>query len=126
MYNAYCRMYQKSFKLVSPLLPWREPELIEGANSLDKLPDIIKQKDICRILIVTDRGITALGLMDGLLLNLQKRNIEFYIYDKTVPNPSINNIEEALEVYNKNNCQGILAFGGVRQWIALKALVQEL
>ncbi len=112
MYNAYCRMYQKTFKLVSPFLPWREPELIEGAYSLDKLPDIIKQNDISRILIVTDSGITALGLMDGLLLNLQKRNIEFYIYDKTVPNPTITNIEEALEVYIKNNCQGILAFGG--------------
>ncbi|MBG9587819.1 iron-containing alcohol dehydrogenase [Cytobacillus firmus] len=112
MYNAYCRMYQKTFKLASRLLPWREPELIEGANSLDKLPDIIKKTGISRILIVTDSGITSLGLMDGLLLNLQKRNIEFYIYDKTVPNPTITNIEEALEVYMKNNCQGILAFGG--------------
>lgn len=126
MYNAYCRMYQKTFKLVSPLLPWREPELLEGANSLDKLPDIIKKTGISRILIVTDSGITSLGLMDGLLLNLQKWNIEFYIYDKTVPNPTITNIEEALEEYMKNNCQGILAFGGVHRWIVLKALVQEL
>ncbi|KAF0819910.1 alcohol dehydrogenase [Bacillus sp. ZZV12-4809] len=112
MYNAYCRIYQKTYKLLSPFLPWREPELIEGPNSLDRLPDIIKQKEISRILIVTDSGITALGLMDGLLLSLQKRNIEYHIYDKTIPNPTISNIEEALEVYIKKNCQGILAFGG--------------
>ncbi|MCS0788934.1 iron-containing alcohol dehydrogenase [Cytobacillus firmus] len=112
MYKTYCRMVQKTFKLASPFLPWRVPELLEGANSLDKLPDVIKKNDIRRILIVTDSGISALGLMNGLLLNLQKKSIEFYIYDKTIPNPTITNIEEALEVYKKNDCQGIIAFGG--------------
>lgn len=112
MYKTYCRMVQKTFKLASPFLPWREPELLEGPNSLDKLPDVIKKNDISRILIVTDSGISGLGLMDGLLSNLQKKNIEFYIYDKTIPNPTITNIEEALEVYKKNDCQGIIAFGG--------------
>ncbi|QOK29390.1 iron-containing alcohol dehydrogenase [Cytobacillus oceanisediminis] len=112
MYKPYCRMVQKTFKLASPFLPWREPELLEGPNSLDKLPDVIKKNDISRILIVTDSGISGLGLMDGLLSNLQKKNIEFYIYDKTIPNPTITNIEEALEVYKKNDCQGIIAFGG--------------
>lgn len=112
MYKIYCRMVQKTFKLGSPFLPWREPELLEGPNSLDKLPDVIKKNEISRILIVTDSGISGLGLMDGLLSNLQKKNIEFYIYDKTIPNPTITNIEEALEVYKKNDCQGIIAFGG--------------
>lgn len=112
MYKTYCRMVQKTFKLASPFLPWREPELLEGPNSLDKLPDLIKKNDISRILIVTDSGISGLGLMDSLLSNLQKKNIEFYIYDKTIPNPTITNIEEALEVYKKNDCQGIIAFGG--------------
>jgi alcohol dehydrogenase class IV len=108
-------MVQKTFKLGSPFLPWREPELLEGPNSLDKLPDVIKKNEISRILIVTDSGISGLGLMDGLLSNLQKKNIEFYIYDKTIPNPTITNIEEALEVYKKNDCQGIIAFGGQRK-----------
>ncbi|USK42581.1 iron-containing alcohol dehydrogenase [Cytobacillus oceanisediminis] len=112
MYKTYCRMVQKTFKLASPFLPWREPELLEGPNSLDKLPDVIKKNEISRILIVADSGISGLGLMDGLLSNLQKKNIEFYIYDKTIPNPTITNIEEALEVYKKNDCQGIIAFGG--------------
>ncbi|MCS0824204.1 iron-containing alcohol dehydrogenase [Cytobacillus firmus] len=112
MYKTYCRMVQKTFKLASPFLPWRKPELLEGPNSLDKLPDVIKKNEISRILIVTDSGISGLGLMDGLLSNLQKKNIEFYIYDKTIPNPTNTNIEEALEVYKKNDCQGIIAFGG--------------
>ncbi|PWW28362.1 iron-containing alcohol dehydrogenase-like protein [Cytobacillus oceanisediminis] len=112
MYKAYCRVYQRIFKLVSPILPWREPKLIEGVNSLERLPDFIKTNAISRILIVTDSGIRSLGLMGGFLQGLQNRGIEFFIYDKTVPNPTIKNIEEALELYKNNHCQGIIAFGG--------------
>lgn len=38
--------------------------------------------------------------------------MNYFIYDKTVPNPTIDNIEEALQLYRTNSCQGIIAFGG--------------
>lgn len=112
MYNLYCRIYQSSFRLVSYILPWRKPELLEGENSLTKLPKLIKSKGLKRVLIVTDKGISSLGLMDGLLKGLRDEGVEFVVYDKTVPNPTIDNIEEALLIYKSNNCQGIVAFGG--------------
>jgi len=43
---------------------------------------------------------------------LKKESVNYFIYDKTVPNPTIDNIEEALKIYNTNNCNGIVAFGG--------------
>lgn len=112
MYKAYCRLYQRTFKLVSPLLPWREPKLIEGENAVHQLPKVIKNLGIECVLIVTDEGITSIGLMDGLLQGLKEENIDVVIYDKTVPNPTIENIEEALQLYYTNHCEGIIAFGG--------------
>jgi len=112
MYNLYCRIYQGVFKLVSYILPWRKPELLQGANSLNKLPKLIKSKGIDSVLIVTDKGIASLGLMDGLLKGLRDEGVDFVVYDKTVPNPTIDNIEEALQMYKANQCQGIVAFGG--------------
>lgn len=112
MYKAYCRLYQQTFKLVSPLLPWRKPQLIEGENAVYKLPKVIKDLGIERVLIVTDEGITSFGLMDGLLENLKEENLEVAIYDKTVPNPTIDNIEDALQLYHAKQCEGIIAFGG--------------
>jgi alcohol dehydrogenase class IV len=53
-----------------------------------------------------------LGLADKLLSGLTERGIRFFIYDKTVANPTVDNIEEALAVYRANNCSGIIAFGG--------------
>jgi alcohol dehydrogenase class IV len=112
MYKIYCRTYQTAFKIASNFLPWRKPELIEGENAVKKLPKIIKEKNIDNILIVTDKGIVNIGLMNPLLEELEKEKIKFFIYDKTVPNPTIDNIEEALLLYKKNKCQALLAFGG--------------
>ena len=112
MYKLYCRSFQQTMKLSTIFLPWREPELLTGENSLEKLPILIKRERIERILIVTDKGIVATGLMDRFLDELRAEDMMFVIYDKTVPDPTIENIEEALELYKTNRCQGIVAFGG--------------
>lgn len=112
MHTFYCRMYQLSFKTAAHFLSWRKPELLEGENSLDKLPNLLVEKKIDRVLIVTDRGITSLGLIDRLLEGLGAVNINYFIYDRTVANPTIENIEEALTEYLSHGCNGIIAFGG--------------
>ncbi|SEM11564.1 Alcohol dehydrogenase, class IV [Mesobacillus persicus] len=112
MKTLYYRLYQKSFRLISPLLPWRKPELLEGANSVLELPNLLKDRGIKNVLIVTDQGIVTLGIMEGLLEGLTERGVEFSVYDETVPNPTIENIEEALKIYIAKHCEAIIAFGG--------------
>jgi alcohol dehydrogenase len=112
MYELYCRTYQGTMKMASYILPWREPVLLQGENSLAKLPKLIKTKNIENVLIVTDQGITSIGLMDDFLEGLTAEGIKYFVYDKTVPNPTIDNIEEAYGMYQANQCQGIVAFGG--------------
>ncbi|SDI10678.1 iron-containing alcohol dehydrogenase [Desulfosporosinus hippei] len=112
MYKLYCRIYQSVFKAFAYLLPWREPEVIRGENSLCKLPRLIISKDIDKVLIVTDKMIASLGLMDKLLMGLTDVGVDYIVYDETVPNPTIENIEDALRLYKSNNCRGIVAFGG--------------
>lgn len=112
MYRLYCRSYQSVMKIASYVLPWREPQLLEGENSLIKLPKLIKDKKIESVLIITDEGIVAVGLMDTLLEKLHNEGIQIVVYDKTVPNTPIENIEAAAQLYKDNNCQGIIAFGG--------------
>jgi alcohol dehydrogenase len=112
MYKLYCRMYQNAYRGASYLLPWRKPELVSGENSVDRLPTLIKNKGIKSVLIVTDNGISSLGLLNGLLLQLDGEGLSYSVYDKTVPNPTIDNIEEALRIYQTNKCEAIIAFGG--------------
>jgi alcohol dehydrogenase len=112
MYKVYCRTFQGVMKTTSYFISWREPELLVGENSLSKLPKRIKSQNIESVLIVTDQGIVSVGLIDEFLEALRKEKIKFVVYDKTVPNPTIDNIEEALKLYHSNHCSGIVAFGG--------------
>ena len=112
MYRMYCRLYQFVFRMIAPFMPWRKPKLLEGEGCLRRLPEYIKKKECTPILIVTDQGITAIGLINELLEGLEAEEIQFVVYDRTVPNPTIANIEEALEMYHSNHCRGIIAFGG--------------
>lgn len=112
IYKCAYRTYQGVFKLAAYVLPWRKPELLKGKNSLQLLPQNIKSMNISNVLIVTDKGISKLGLMDNFLNDLREMGIQYFIYGKTEPNPTSTHVEEALELYKANNCQGIIAFGG--------------
>ncbi len=110
--NAYCRAYQAAFRMVMPVLNWDEPELLKGPGAIKELPALVKSKGVNNVLIVTDKGLMSLNLLDSLFENLDKQNIKYTVYDGVQPNPSIENIEEARRIYLKNNCEGIIAFGG--------------
>lgn len=126
MYKIYFRAYQRALQLGSYFAPWRKPELLEGPGSLNSLASLIHKKNIRRIFIVTDKGISALSLMDGLLEGLNEKEIQYFVYDKTVQNPTDANVEEALGVYKSNNCEAIVAFGGGSPMDCAKAVGARL
>ena len=106
------RIAQKVLKLAMCFMDWSEPELLEGEGAILKLPAFIKNKNINKVLIVTDKGLMSIHLLDSLFEELKKENIEYVVYDGVQPNPTIPSIEECKQIYLDNNCQGIIAFGG--------------
>lgn len=107
--KIYCRMYQGIFRLVLPMMPYRQPQTLDSV--LD-IKTVLQEKNITKVLIVTDEGIKNLKLTNSLEKDLKANKIGYAIYDGTIPNPTIENIEEGLELYKKEACQGIIAFGG--------------
>lgn len=112
LYNAYCRGFQKVMKLAVNFFDWTEPEIIKGAGSVKRLPETIKAKGVTCVLVVTDKGLMGLHLLDGLFDALKDAGINYTVYDGVQPNPTIDNIEQALSMYKAANCNGIVAFGG--------------
>ncbi|MDD3999728.1 MAG: iron-containing alcohol dehydrogenase [Bacilli bacterium] len=112
MYKIYCRIYQFVFRIASYFLKWRKPKLFSGSGALLDLPDYLNKLNLKNILIVTDKGIMVLGLINDLETGLINAGINYVIYDETVPNPTINNIEEAAKIYLENQCEAIIGFGG--------------
>ena len=64
--KAYYRAYQKIMKIALYFLDWSEPELLTGPGCILKLPTVIKEKGISNVMIVTDKGLMSLNLLDGL------------------------------------------------------------
>ncbi len=114
-----CRAYQGVFRAALPFLPYREPEIL---HHCEELPDTLKQHKIKKILIVTDPGIVACGLMTKITSVLAKEKISYSVYDQTSANPTVRNVEEALALYQKEHCQALLAIGGGSAMDCAKAL----
>lgn len=110
--KGYCRCYQKMLQTASYFINWRRPILLDGENSICQLPNIIKSHSIKRVIIITDKGIVNLGLMNTLMQGLDLANIQYFVFDETIPNPTSDIVEQAVKIYKKNKCEGIIAFGG--------------
>ncbi|MBR1810858.1 MAG: iron-containing alcohol dehydrogenase [Clostridia bacterium] len=110
--NLYYRAYQKVMYVAVYALPWNFPEIVKGAGSVKKIPKILQKKGINNVMIVTDKGLTGLGLLNGLYASLEDAGIAYSVFDGVQPNPTTYNVEEARELYIENGCQGVIAFGG--------------
>lgn len=108
----FYRVYQFVMKVMVGLLKIPDPQVIEGENSVLKVPGILKQHQVSEVLLVTDKNMTNLGLTKPLLDALAGAAITCHVFDDTVPNPTIDNIEDGLKLYKQYNCQAIIAFGG--------------
>ena len=116
---AYCRIFQGAFRLALPVLPYREPEIIGGCADL--VPVMEKEHIRCP-LIVTDRGIVEHGLVAPLTDILERHGLRFGIYDRTQPNPTVDNVEQALNMYRELGCDSLIAIGGGSSMDCAKAV----
>ena len=110
-YKFYCRVFQKTMKLVSPLLPWREPQLLSPEGGAEGLGAMIKGK-YRKVFVVTGPNVFKKGLADGLLRGFDGAGVKYELFNRVVNNPTIDNIEEAFTVYRNAECDAIVALGG--------------
>lgn len=115
----YCRLFQTAFRMALPILPYREPEIIDSCSKLDS---VLKKENSDSVLIVTDSGIVKNGIIEPIKCALEKSNIKFTVYDKTMQNPTVDNVEEALLIYKNCRCNAIIAVGGGSSMDCAKAV----
>ena len=110
--KVYCRIFQFCLKIGSNFLDWSQPQLMTGENSVLKISDVLKSKNMKKVLLITDNGLKGLGLIDGLVEKLEKDGIKVFVFSDVQPNPTIDNVENAKNFYIENGCEAIIAFGG--------------
>ena len=97
--KIYCRVFQTGMRIALPFLPYREPKLIEGVGGV---PAVLQEHGIDCVMLVTDAGVHGLGLTAHLEEKLKAAGIRCIVYDRTVANPTVANVEEARALYLEN------------------------
>lgn len=118
--RIFCRTYQKAFWLVYPLLPYREPTMID--DGIKGIPELLRKENKYRPLIITDSTIYKLGIADKIFDELKKNRISYSTYTNVVPNPTSENVEESVRIYKRDRCDAIIGFGGGSSMDTAKAV----
>ena len=107
--KTYNRVFQTAFKVAIPVLPYRNPKIVRSSG---ELAEVLKKRYVSKVLLVTDPGITKIGLANDLIETLEKNHIQVHVYDQTTANPTIANVNEAKTMYMEQGCEAIIGFGG--------------
>lgn len=109
LYKIYCRVFQIGMRIALPILPYRNPKIIE---SIAEVPQLVKQIGLKKPIIITDKNLSKLGAADHLKNCLTEENVDFSYYDGAYPNPTTGLAIEAYKYYKDNGCDSMIAFGG--------------
>lgn len=83
-----------------------------GVNSLNEVPNFIKENNFKKGLIVTDKVLVEIGLVNNVTKLLENNNIGYVIYDETKPNPTVKNVDDGLLILKENDCDFVISLGG--------------
>ena len=88
------------------------PMSFMGSGSLKDGCDEIVGLGFKKALIVTDKVLVDIKLVDTLIEALKINKVDFAIFDETLPNPTMKNVNDGLEILKKENCDFVISFGG--------------
>mgnify|MGYP001205697584 FL=1 len=80
-------------------------------GAIKKISEVLKTQQIKNPLICTDPGLSAIGMTDR-IRNLISNEFSSSFYEETPANPTEKAVDEALELYKENDCDGVIGFGG--------------
>lgn len=80
-----------------------------SASEVGKQAKILKAK---KALIVTDKPLVEIGIVDKIIESLDAEKVKSVVFDDVLPNPTVKNVHDGLDVYIEEKCNLIIAIGG--------------
>ena len=92
---------------------WNYPTSVwVGENRIKDLSQACKNLDISSPLFVTDKDLINLDMVKNIILELKKNFNNLSIFSNFSGNPFGENVEDGVNEFKKNKCDGVIAFGG--------------
>ena len=80
-------------------------------GAIKKISEVLKSNEVKNPLICTDPGLSSIGMTEK-IRNLISEDLSSSFYEETPANPTEKAVNEALELYKTNDCDGVVGFGG--------------
>jgi len=92
---------------------WNYPTTLwVGENRINDLTQACNNLKINNPLFVTDKDLINLSMVKQILLEVKKSFKNLIVFSNFSGNPIGENVEEGVLMFKKNNCDGVIAFGG--------------
>ncbi|MGB5324702.1 MAG: iron-containing alcohol dehydrogenase [Pseudomonadales bacterium] len=107
--------YKFRAALVTRLLRWiprQSPLVLKGAGSALALCDQLAVLGYKKILLVTDKVLRDLGVIDDVLGQLEGNGVDVVIYDGVLPDPAFDQVQAGEKLYCENHCEAVFGIGG--------------
>ncbi len=83
-----------------------------GPDAIKELGAELNARNFKKALVVTDKVLVDIKLVDHLTRVLDTHQIDFVIFDEVKPNPTEANIEDGLTLLQGQGCDFVISFGG--------------
>jgi alcohol dehydrogenase class IV len=92
---------------------WNYPTTLwVGENRIKDLPSACSNLSIKNPLFVTDKDLVNLQFVKDIIFNLNKNFSKLATFSDFSGNPIGENVDDGVTVFKKNQCDGVIAFGG--------------
>lgn len=99
-------------RLLVMLLPENKPTVFSGPGSSLQLADSMAQLGAKKVLVVTDKILVELGLIDPIKARLEEQGVEVAVFDGVEPDPSFKVVDAGLAALKQERADSLLAVGG--------------
>ena len=92
---------------------WNYPTSVwVGEDRIKDLSQACKNLKISSPLLVTDKDLVNLDMVKNVILEIKKNLNNLSIFSNFSGNPSGDNVNDGVKIFNENKCDGVIAFGG--------------
>jgi len=88
------------------------PKILMGEGSLSSIVDEIRNHGSTKLLIVTDPGLVEAGIADKLEKILTSGGVNYCLYDKVEPDPSLETAQDAAHELKRKGADLVIGLGG--------------
>jgi lactaldehyde reductase len=83
-----------------------------GAGALSQIVEEVKRRGFKKALIITDSELVRYGVVIKVTNILERAGLPFSIYDRVIPNPTIEIVQQGVEAYRQTGADYLIAIGG--------------